>query len=93
MTLFEHTVRSAHRAYKLTLSPLIGRQCRFLPTCSDYSAEALIRHGARRGGVLAARRLCRCHPWGGSGHDPVPPLADPAPETRGTSMRKLKCEA
>ncbi|MBV9511558.1 MAG: membrane protein insertion efficiency factor YidD, partial [Caulobacteraceae bacterium] len=49
MTLFERTVRSAHRAYKLTLSPLIGRQCRFLPSCSDYSAKALIAHGVRRG--------------------------------------------
>ena len=73
MTLYERCVRGALRAYKLTLSPLIGRQCRFVPTCSDYAADALIGHGPWRGGALAARRLCRCHPWGGSGHDPVPP--------------------
>jgi putative membrane protein insertion efficiency factor len=73
MTLYERTVRTAHRAYKLTLSPLIGRQCRFLPTCSDYAAEALITHGPVRGSWLTVRRLCRCHPLGGSGYDPPPP--------------------
>ena len=73
MTLYERVIGWAHRAYKLTLSPWIGRQCRFSPTCSDYAAEALIAHGPLRGGLLAARRLCRCHPWGGSGYDPVPP--------------------
>lgn len=77
MTLYERSVRLAHRAYKLTLSPLIGRQCRFLPTCSDYAAEALIVHGPWRGGWLMTRRLCRCHPFGGHGYDPVPP---PAPK-------------
>jgi len=73
MSLYERSVRSAHRAYKLTLSPWIGQSCRFLPTCSDYAAEALILHGPVRGGWLAVRRLCRCQPWGGSGLDPVPP--------------------
>jgi len=72
MTAYERTVRGAHRAYKLTLSPLIGRQCRYLPTCSDYAEEALIVHGPWRGGKLTLQRLCRCHPWGGSGYDPVP---------------------
>lgn len=71
--LYEHVVRFALRAYKLTLSPLIGRQCRYLPTCSEYAAEALLTHGPVRGGWLAARRVCRCNPWGGSGWDPVPP--------------------
>jgi putative membrane protein insertion efficiency factor len=75
MTLYERVVRLGHRAYKLTLSPWIGRQCRYLPTCSDYAAEALIEHGPWRGGWLAAGRLCRCHPWGGSGFDPVPSSA------------------
>ena len=75
MSLYERTVRGALRAYKLTLSPLIGRQCRFLPTCSDYAAMVLIDHGPWRGGWLAARRLCRCNPWGGSGYDPVPQRA------------------
>ena len=81
MTLYERCVGLAHRAYKLTLSPLIGRQCRYLPTCSDYAAEALIVHGPWRGTSLAVKRLCKCHPWGGSGHDPVPP----APPTRGAT--------
>jgi uncharacterized protein len=73
MSLYESCVRLALRAYKLTLSPLIGRQCRYLPTCSEYAAEALIAHGPWRGSWLAAKRVCRCHPWGGSGYDPVPP--------------------
>ncbi|MFN4288723.1 MAG: membrane protein insertion efficiency factor YidD [Brevundimonas sp.] len=73
MSTYERSVRLAHRAYKVTLSPLIGQQCRFLPTCSDYAAEALIRHGPARGGWLALKRLCRCNPFGGSGFDPVPP--------------------
>jgi putative membrane protein insertion efficiency factor len=73
MTFYERCVRGAIRAYKLTLSPLIGRQCRYLPTCSAYAEEALIRHGPWRGSALAAGRLCRCHPFGGSGYDPVPP--------------------
>ena len=76
MTVYASVVRLAHRAYKLTLSPWVGRQCRFLPTCSDYAAEALTVHGPIRGGFLAARRLCRCHPFGGSGYDPVPPGRD-----------------
>jgi len=73
MNLYERTVRTAHRAYKLTLSPWIGRQCRYLPTCSDYAAKSLIDHGPWRGGWLAAKRVCRCHPWGGHGYDPPPP--------------------
>jgi putative membrane protein insertion efficiency factor len=60
------------RLYQLTLSPLIGRHCRFQPTCSCYAADAIELHGAFRGGLLAARRLARCHPWGGAGWDPVP---------------------
>ena len=73
MTLYERTVRGALRAYKLTLSPLIGQQCRFAPTCSEYAADALIEHGFWRGSWMAVRRVCRCNPWGGSGYDPVPP--------------------
>lgn len=82
MTVYERAVRLGLRAYKLTLSPLIGRQCRFLPTCSEYAAEALIAHGPWRGSWLAARRVCRCNPWGGFGYDPVPP----------PSGGKWKCE-
>lgn len=93
MTFYERCVRGALRAYKLTLSPLIGRQCRYLPTCSEYAADALISHGPWRGSLLAARRLCRCHPWGGSGYDPVPPPrdADPKDESR-PAARKWTCE-
>ena len=60
------------RGYQLTLSAFLGRQCRFLPTCSEYAREAVARHGALAGAWLAVRRIGRCHPWGGSGYDPVP---------------------
>jgi uncharacterized protein len=61
------------RAYQLFVSPIRPPCCRFLPTCSDYAIEAITRHGALRGTGLALRRLARCHPWGGSGYDPVQP--------------------
>lgn len=61
------------RAYRLTFSPLVGHNCRYLPSCSAYALEALELHGALRGGALAFGRVCRCHPWGGSGLDPVSP--------------------
>lgn len=67
----------ALRAYQLTLSGLIGRQCRYLPTCSSYMDDAIARHGVWAGGWMGAARLCRCHPWGGSGYDPAP-AAPPA---------------
>lgn len=60
------------RLYQLTLSPFIGRQCRFLPTCSTYSIDALHKYGAARGSYLTLHRLARCHPWCAGGHDPVP---------------------
>jgi putative membrane protein insertion efficiency factor len=67
--------RIAHiliRAYQLSLSAFIGRRCRYLPTCSDYTDEAIARHGLWAGGFIGLARLCRCHPWGGAGYDPVP---------------------
>ena len=60
------------RIYRYGVSPLIGANCRFQPTCSAYAEEALRRYGAFRGGWLALKRIGRCHPWGGSGYDPVP---------------------
>ena len=60
------------RLYQWTLSPLLGGSCRFLPTCSAYAIEAVHTHGARRGIILAVRRLSACHPLGRSGYDPVP---------------------
>ncbi len=59
-------------AYRALVSPFFAPSCRYLPTCSEYAAEAVAKHGAARGGWLAVRRLARCHPWGGSGLDPVP---------------------
>lgn len=73
MTPLAHVVALPIRAYRLLLSPWIGHGCRFQPTCSVYALESLDRHGAGRGLMLTLRRLSRCHPWGGSGFDPVPP--------------------
>lgn len=61
------------RAYQLLLSPWLGHQCRFSPSCSHYAIEAITVHGPWRGTLLAARRIGRCHPWHAGGYDPVPP--------------------
>ena len=61
------------RFYQLCISPMLPRSCRFTPSCSSYAVEALRVHGPGRGLLLTLRRLSRCHPWGGSGYDPVPP--------------------
>lgn len=60
------------RFYQLCISPMLPNACRFTPTCSQYAAEAIVKHGIFRGSWLALRRILRCHPWGGSGYDPVP---------------------
>lgn len=60
------------RAYRYVLSPWLGNQCRFAPTCSQYAIEAIERFGPWRGSWLAVRRLLRCHPWNAGGWDPVP---------------------
>ena len=58
--------------YQKAISPYTPRSCRFTPTCSEYARQALIKHGPVKGLYLAIRRILRCHPWGGSGYDPVP---------------------
>ncbi|OGT00513.1 MAG: membrane protein insertion efficiency factor YidD [Gallionellales bacterium RBG_16_56_9] len=60
------------RGYKLGISPFLGQNCRFYPSCSEYASEAIRQHGALKGAALAARRLCKCHPWHPGGIDPVP---------------------
>lgn len=72
MTPFARILAGPVLAYRAALSPWLGQNCRFQPTCSAYALEALERHGGMRGGWLAARRIVRCHPWGGSGIDDVP---------------------
>lgn len=74
----QHILLLAVRIYRATISPALGalfgpmNGCRFTPTCSVYAAEAVRTHGAVSGSFLAVRRVCRCHPWGDCGHDPVP---------------------
>ena len=63
---------AAIRVYQHTISKLLPPACRFTPTCSEYAAQAIVRHGSARGSALAAKRLLRCHPWHPGGHDPVP---------------------
>ncbi|WP_080902659.1 membrane protein insertion efficiency factor YidD [Parabacteroides sp. Marseille-P3160] len=58
--------------YKYCISPLTPASCRFVPTCSEYAVQSLRKYGPFKGGWLALKRIARCHPWGGSGYDPVP---------------------
>ena len=68
------------RAYQILVSPWRGPTCRYHPSCSHYALEAIDTHGAWRGGWLALRRIGRCHPFGASGYDPVPPACEPPPK-------------
>jgi uncharacterized protein len=60
------------KIYQKIISPIIGPKCRFTPTCSNYAVEALKKYGVLKGSWLAVKRIAKCHPWGGSGYDPVP---------------------
>lgn len=75
LTLSKRLVFGLHGLYKVCLSPLFGNACRFYPSCSDYAREAVVQHGWFKGGVLACKRVCRCHPWHPGGEDPVPPAS------------------
>jgi len=68
--------------YKVILSPFLGQNCRFYPSCSTYAQEAIAQHGVLRGSCLAARRLSKCHPWHEGGVDPVPPCRHQHPASR-----------
>jgi putative membrane protein insertion efficiency factor len=68
---------AAIRGYQLAVRPLLGANCRFYPSCSDYAREAIERHGAAKGSWLATKRIAKCHPYHPGGYDPVP-------ETTGT---------
>ncbi len=92
--------RVAHlliRAYQLSLSAFIGRSCRHEPSCSAYTDEAIQRHGLVLGVRLGAVRICRCHPWGTSGYDPVPEKVVPLRQRFGVFFarphRRFECEA
>lgn len=66
-------LRGAIRVYQWVLAPVLGSNCRYLPSCSHYAHEAIGTHGPAVGSWLAFKRICRCHPWGDGGYDPVPP--------------------
>jgi hypothetical protein len=74
MNLAQTLLVGAIRVYQLALSPWLGRQCRYLPTCSEYGKEAIEKHGAWKGSWLAAKRIGRCRPGCDHGYDPVPPV-------------------
>jgi len=80
------------RFYRAAISPWTPPSCRYDPTCSAYMLEALEKHGALRGGWMGLRRILRCHPWGGSGHDPVP-AAHPTSERMPDPMRDAASDA
>ncbi|MFZ6818674.1 membrane protein insertion efficiency factor YidD [Undibacterium sp. Ji22W] len=63
------------RGYKLAISPMLGQNCRFYPSCSEYAMEAILEYGAAKGSLMAGKRLCKCHPWHPGGIDLVPPKA------------------
>lgn len=78
-TLPARALLLAQRIYKVTLSPVIGQQCRYLPTCSDYAAQCVRAHGAWVGSWMGLARVCRCRPGGGVGYDPPPLVCEAVP--------------
>lgn len=68
----KHLLLALIRFYQYAISPLLGRRCRFFPSCSEYTVEAIQKHGAIAGLKLGLRRISRCHPWHPGGYDPVP---------------------
>ncbi|MDG1503730.1 MAG: membrane protein insertion efficiency factor YidD [Flavicella sp.] len=76
MSLFKKTIRfpfiALVRLYQIAISPYTNSTCRFQPTCSHYTIGCIQKHGIFKGGILSVKRIVRCHPWGGNGHDPVP---------------------
>ena len=72
MNIPARLMRLLIRFYQYAISPMLPPRCRYTPTCSQYAVEAVSKHGAFKGGWMALKRIARCHPFGGSGHDPVP---------------------
>ncbi len=70
--IIRHIVLIPVYIYRYTISPMLPSSCRYTPTCSKYTVEAVMKHGIFKGGWLAIKRIASCHPWGGSGYDPVP---------------------
>jgi putative membrane protein insertion efficiency factor len=87
MSPLAHVLAGLVLAYRYLLSPIFPVACRYSPTCSAYALEALRTFGALRGGWLAVRRICRCHPWGGAGIDPVPERGAMTAEPAGSGAR------
>ncbi len=79
----QHLLRVLIRGYQIVIAPALPGSCRYGPSCSNYALESVARHGAINGSLLAIGRIGRCHPWGGHGHDPVPPTF--APLSRGNN--------
>ena len=79
--------------YRLLVSPWLGNNCRYDPSCSQYALDALRAHGAFRGSLLAVQRIGRCHPWGGSGYDPVPPREQDPVQASGSERESDRLES
>lgn len=71
-SIFSYIIIGIVRFYQLAISPWLGKSCRYSPTCSQYMIEAVQEWGPLKGGWMGLKRIGRCHPWGGHGHDPVP---------------------